>query len=115
MQNLTEIVKSSLHGRLDIALIDKITPHIVKGLEEAGAIVLPCDLSRTVYCIAQPCGGCPCYNEPMKEEYIEQCRNCDLHEIIECKFDYDLIPEFGKTVFLTREEAEAKLKEGGKE
>ena len=35
MQDLTKIIKSSLNGRLDIALINKITPYIVKGLEEA--------------------------------------------------------------------------------
>ena len=42
----------------------------------------------------------------MKEEFIEICRSCDKWEIIECDFDYDLISEFGKTVFATREEAE---------
>ena len=48
--------------------------------------------------------------EPMKEEYIKQCRECNKWELIECEFDYELIPEFGKTVFATKEEAEKELK-----
>lgn len=78
-------------------------------LLENGVIVLPAAIGVKVWCLAQPCGGCACYNEPMKEEFIEVCRNCDKREIIECDFDYDLIPEFGKTVFATREEALSKL------
>lgn len=74
-----------------------------------GVIVLPAEIGVNVWCLAQPCGGCACYNEPMKEEFIEACRNCDKWEIIECDFDYDLIPEFGETVFATREEAEQAL------
>lgn len=76
-----------------------------------GVIVLPVEIGVKVWCLAQPCGGCHCYNEPMKEEFIEICRSCDKWEIIECDFDYDLISEFGKTVFATREEAEGKYKE----
>lgn len=76
-----------------------------------GVIVLPAMLGTTVYCLAQPCGGCECYNEPMREEFIARCRECDRWEIIQCNFDYELIPEYGKTVFLTREEAEVALEE----
>ena len=36
---------------------------------------------------------------------------CDKREIAECAFDNELIDEFGKTVFLTREDAEKKLEE----
>lgn len=74
-------------------------------------IELPCKVGDKVWCIGTPCGGCECYNEIMKEEFIEKCRKCEKAEIIECKFDYDLIGEFGKTVFLTREAAETALKE----
>ena len=85
-----------------------------KYLISKGVIVLPCELGTVVYCLAQPCGGCECFNEPMKEEFIERCRQCDKWEIIECEFDYELIPEFGKTTFLTKEEAEKELKRKGK-
>lgn len=79
-----------------------------------GVIVLPLAVGVNVWCLAQPCGGCACYKEPMKEEFIEVCRNCDKWEIIECAFDYDLIPEFGKTVFATFDEAEKRYKEMAK-
>lgn len=74
-------------------------------------IELPINLNTTVYCIAQPCGGCECFNEVMCEEFLERCRNCTKTEIIECKFDYELIPDFGKTAFLTREDAQRALEE----
>ena len=73
-------------------------------------IELPCKVGDIVWCIGTPCGGCECYNEVMKEEFIEKCRKCAKVEIIECKFDYELIEEFGKTVFLTKEEAEQALR-----
>lgn len=73
-----------------------------------GVIVLPVAVGVNVWCLAQPCGGCSCFNEPLTEEFIEECRNCEKWEIIECAFDYDLISEFGKTVFASREEAETK-------
>lgn len=85
-------------------------PHEVADyLLENGVIVLPVAVGVNVWCLAQPCGGCSCYNEPMKEEFVEVCRNCDKWEIIECDFDYELISEFGKTVFPTKEEAEQAL------
>lgn len=80
-----------------------------------GVIVPPCKVGDTVYCIAELCGNCECFNEPMREEFIETCRNCEKKEIITCAFDYELIAEFGKTVFCTREEAEAALAEQEKE
>ena len=72
-------------------------------------LVLPCALGEKVWCLIQPCGGCECYNEPMKEEFIEQCRTCDKWEIGECEFDYELIPEWGEYVFPTKEQAEEAL------
>ena len=76
-----------------------------------GVIVLPCKVVDTVYGIAQPCGGCKAFNEVMTEEYLKMCQKCDRFEIIEVKFDYELIPEWGKTVFLTKEQAEKALAE----
>ena len=88
---------------------------IAKFLVENNTIVLPCAIDTDVWCLSTPCGGCPCFNEPMKEEFIEECRKCGLWEVIQCKFDYELISELGETVFLTREQAEEKLKEKLKE
>lgn len=108
-ERLTEIIGNYFPFRSrDIAR--KEAKHLIS----KGVIVLPCELGTVVYCLAQPCGGCKNYNEPMKEEFIEECRKCDKWQVIECDFDYDLIPEFGKTVFLTKEEAEKELTKKGK-
>ena len=63
-----------------------------------------------VYALATPCGGCEHYNLSL-EQSLKICRNCEKREIAECTFDNELIDEFGKTVFLTREDAEKKLEE----
>lgn len=62
-------------------------------LEEQGKLLkLPCVVGDTVYCIMTSIKG----TNPT---------------IFSQKFDYSMIESFGKTVFLTREEAEAALKE----
>lgn len=68
-----------------------------------GVVVLPCKVGTPVYGVATPCGGCAQYNN------LEECRGCTKRKIIEFNFDYDVIGEFGKTVFLTCEEAETEL------
>ena len=73
-------------------------------------IVLPAKIKSKVWGILTPCGGCECYNEPMKEEYIERCRKCEKRAVEELEFDYDLIPEWGKSVFSTKEEAEEEIR-----
>ena len=73
-------------------------------------VKLPCKVGTKVYAIATPCGGCK-YNNLSSEETLKNCRGCQKREIIECEFDYDLLHEFGETVFLTRAEAERKLEE----
>lgn len=82
---------------------------IAEHLLANGVIVLPYALGEKVYFLGQPCGGCECFNEPMTEEFIEKCRRCDKWEIGECSFDYELIPEWGKYVFPTKEQAEEAL------
>ena len=66
---------------------------------------------ETVYAVGTPCGGCPHYNELSNQEILKVCSNCTKMEIIECLFDSELLSEYGKTVFLTRKEAERKLEE----
>lgn len=74
-----------------------------------GVIVQPVKVGDTVYGIATPCGGCKVFNEVMSEEYLKMCQKCDRFEILEIAFDYELIPEWGNTVFLTKAEAEKAL------
>ena len=77
-------------------------------LLDNSVIVPPVKVGQKVYAIATPCGGCK-YNNLSFEETLKSCRDCQKREIIECEFDYDLLHEFGETVFPTRAEAEKKL------
>ena len=89
--------------------ITELKKKYVPGGEAARFIELPCKIGETVYCISTPCGGCPRFEEPMREEFIESCRKCTLAEIVEVSFDYDMIPEVGETVFFDRAAAEKAL------
>lgn len=67
---------------------------------------VPCKVGTPVYTIGSDCGGntldCRC----------RDCECCSYYKFVEeNKFYADMAEEIGKTVFLTREEAEAKLKE----
>ena len=45
--------------------------------------------------------------------YFFRGRNENQYEICECKFELSMLREIGKTIFLTREEAESALAEKG--
>lgn len=77
-------------------------------LEEQGRLVkLPCKIGTKVYDIT--------WWDDVQEKVVVEgktyYRTARKHKIIESTFDYFDIKELGKKVFLTREEAEAKLKE----
>lgn len=81
-----------------------------KGFEKRGNwICLPTDIGKLVYAIAEPCESCRHYDELPTEENVEACRKCRKCKAICVNFDYDLIPEWGKTVFATKKEAENAL------
>ena len=77
-----------------------------KKAEENGMLIhLPCRVGDTVYALTPFCEIC---EEALDNEYA--CEVCSRGNFItETKFDYELIPRFGKTVFLTRAEAEQAL------
>ncbi len=95
-------------------------------LEEQGRlIILPCKEGDTVYCIFNrytkctfnneefdecSCQGCEYVCDSKKENYVQDMRAYNLDWIV------TNLKNFGKTVFLTKSEAEEKLKElrGGK-
>lgn len=93
--------------------------------EEQGLLLrLPCKVGDTVYIIRK----CSCYNSYQSQVYkrtkckgktnISDGRNCrktTCAYVGETKFDLKYITEIGKTVFLTKEEAEQKLVEMRKE
>lgn len=77
-----------------------------KDLEKQGRLIeLPCAVGDTVYWISEPdaCLFCnsPCY---------ERCEEGAL-KIKETPFKLYMLNEIGEIIFLTKEEAEAKLKE----
>ncbi len=77
-------------------------------LEEQGRLVkLPCKIGTKVYDIT--------WWDDVQEKVVVEgktyYRTARKHKIIESTFDYFDIKELGKKVFLTREEAEEKLKE----
>lgn len=92
-----------------------------EGLEEQGRLViLPCKVGNTVYCIFNrytkctfnneefdecSCQGCEYECDSKKENYVQDMRAYSLDWIV------TNLKNFGKTVFLTKSEAEAKLKE----
>lgn len=74
--------------------------------EEQGLlVVLPCKVGTRIWAIGQNCDLC-------RDMYAEEpCLfgSCEYKEVFESVFGYGMIDNFGKTVFLTREEAEAAL------
>lgn len=101
---------------LQIVMDEKATErekHCKEFEKRGNRICLPADIGKIVYAIAEPCGGCRHYDELPTEENVEACRKCRKRKIICVNFYYDLIPEWGKTVFATKKEAEdafAKMK-----
>ena len=80
----------------------------LEDLEEQGRLfILPCPIGTPVFgirkCLAPSCEVCRAYL------FSETCRTEYKGKVIECKFVYSMIPEFGKNVFLTKEKAEAAL------
>lgn len=73
-------------------------------------VELPCEVGQTVYFLDAICGtDAHCTNNCC-------CIDCTYAELQVCKIDFDLsmYKEIGKTVFLSREEAENALSERSK-
>ena len=93
---------------------------LIKAKREGRIIVPPCKVGDTVYYISErytectayreqyneySCSGCDVYCDSIKERYIVKVEINNIHWI------FNMWEEFGKTVFLTKEEAEKALKE----
>lgn len=77
-------------------------------LEEQGRLIkLPCKIGTEVYDIT--------WWDNVQEKVVVKgkvyCRTVHKHKVTKLPFTYSDIDNFGKTVFLTKAEAEAKLKE----
>ena len=101
-------------------VIEKLADY--EDLEEQGRLVkLPCKVGDMVYCIYERYTKCS-ENEQEFDEYSCQgceCLECDSHKehYVQSQKAYSLdwvvsnLKRFGESVFLTKSEAEAKLKE----
>ena len=65
-----------------------------------GVIVPPCKVGDTVYRICKQKYPIDAYRMRWEEDWV----------ILTCPFDLSMIPEIGKTIIITREEAEQALK-----
>ena len=86
--------------------IDKLAEY--EDLEEQGLLLrLPCKVGTSVYMVAQDCGG------DTLDCMRGDCEGCPyLYSFVEeNKFETYMCDDIGKTVFLTKAEAEQKLKE----
>ena len=91
--------------------IADIADHLIAN----GVIVFPCEVGETVYVIRE----CSCHVKENRENGRWKCsqkvflgkrlRAYHCGYVSEAKFDLKHIADFGKKVFLTREEAEAVL------
>ena len=132
MERLTKTYSDGTHGAADNLPCGE-NSYIYKGLllealgkyedaEEQGLLLrLPCRVGDIVYCICEryikfseygllfeeyPCQGCECLEcDSHKELYMQPQKAYTLDWIV------SNLKRFGKTVFLTQEEAEQKLKE----
>ena len=97
-------------------------------LEEQGRLIeLPRAVGDTVYLISSQYSKCSKHNERFDEYYCQGCEedDCDSRKEYFIHANYNVSLEwiaramennrFGNTVFLTKEEAEAKLKERGEQ
>ena len=91
------------------------TEAVADYLLDNGVIVLPCKVGDTVWCISPLL--CIYRERDMCAEYCEGFNSlCEDYEggklIVLSRFTLSMLDDIGKTVFLTKEEAEAALKEG---
>lgn len=94
-----------------------------KNLEEKGRLIeLPCAVGDTVYLISSQYSECSKYQERFNDYNCQGCENeCDSHKEYFIHVNENMSAEwivramrlnrFGEDVFLTKEEAEAKLAE----
>lgn len=80
--------------------------------EEQGRLVLlPCKVGDTVYRVIPKCTGSYIQCPYEGGRGLDRCYQCDAF-IQEVPFHYSMLDMIGETVFLTRKEAKAAMKEG---
>lgn len=109
-ERLVELIGNAPIGVNGITLLDKHEPKVIEEVADYlianGVVVPPCKVGDTVYEIVHGVVG-----ETEAVGFIV-CQDGTI--LMLTKHFFPLSREIGKTVFLTREEAEAKLKESEK-
>lgn len=130
-ERLIELLKKAPYGANAITLSDKhkdsILGEIADYLLENGVTVLPAKVGDTVYIKNEPHDILAMYIEGNEISYIANY-DCEERNCLECPYAKEILfgevtmcekseyseftaSDIGKTVFLTREEAEKELKE----
>lgn len=101
-----------LSGEYLYPAIEKLATY--EDLEEQGLLVrLPCKVGEDVYKVNSYVG---CDNDKCDDLYSSvHCFNCkfekEFYYIQKIKFNFDNLDDVGRTIFITKEEAEKKLEE----
>lgn len=108
---LIELLEDTLH-EWECDVQSETLSQIAEHLIENGVIVLPCKVGQTVYCLIQG------FENPLKAT-VNRITAQVSGVVISCSVlgyfgESYMATDFGKTVFLTKEEAEEKLRELGK-
>lgn len=102
--------RSPLDSDMINAIYEKLTAY--EDAEEQGRLViLPCKIGDKVFRVIPKCSGSYIHCPFEGGHGLDRCYNCDAF-IKEESFCFFMFEDIGKTVFLTREEAEAALKGG---
>ena len=123
-ERLIDLIYESLHDTCRECSAQNCTDELADHLIKNGVIVPPCKVGDKVYVI-EPCA---CYNNYSEfdkchhrrtkaTKWLEMVRVPTKHhtkclKLFERPFKIEYLNKFGKTVFLTKEEAEAALKGG---
>lgn len=105
--DIEELIKSTFEEHFG-ATIDRLR-ELAEADKDGLCVVLPCKVGDTVWRVIRHC----------TESAFDDCVGCERNESGRCKpkfseqaFSVGLYDQIGKTVFLTREDAEAALRAG---
>ena len=112
---LIEILKVPIHPKIDVDPAEVVADYLLAN----GVIVPPCKVGDTVYVISRYYAGdwevYKCEIDTITIYENNTFISCVANDVRFGKINFGLnVSEIGKTVFLTKEQAEEKLKELGK-
>jgi hypothetical protein len=125
-QSILKLIKEaeSVFAGTGKALLD-IEDYVAEYLTANGVIVPPCKVGDVVFEIEKTCFECPyciddyysfcdCKLDSSKTMFETDFDKDCIYKIIDKKFHYGMIEQVGKTIFVSREDAEKALNERDK-